>query len=63
MTKGQLEHVRDNHITCVDCDTDYPEQIGFFAERTGKATCNEHEIDKCPWCRPDSKPWMYGRGA
>ena len=31
--------------------------------KKGKAFCNGHEINLCPTCRPDSKPWTNGRGA
>lgn len=42
-------------VECVTCGTTYPVM-------DGKTWCNSHIITKCPWCRPDSKPWQNGRG-
>lgn len=42
---------------CVDCGTTFP---GIGDDDRPK--CNGHTIDKCPWCRPGSKPWTKGRG-
>jgi hypothetical protein len=39
------------YFRCRDCHTDY-----------AAARCNGRQIDLCPWCRPDSKPWTNGRG-
>ena len=52
---GELKPIPGEYRQCVDCSTTYPE-IGPVA------MCNGHQIDKCPWCRPDSKPWVHGRG-
>ena len=41
---------------CVDCGTLYPVLIG-------RIRCNGTTIYLCPWCRPDSRPWRYGRGG
>ena len=40
---------------CIECQTIYP-------VLNGRVMCNGHKITKCPWCRPDSKAWKYGRG-
>lgn len=58
-------------VRCVNCATEYP-----ILERTNYETCiqdgaiittrspscNRHDIDQCPFCREDSKPWTNGRG-
>lgn len=44
-----------DYFRCVDCGTEFP-------EIDGSASCNGHKISRCPWCRPDSKPWTAGRG-
>lgn len=41
---------------CLDCGTTFP-MIG------GLIMCNGHSIAVCPWCRPDTKPWIAGRGV
>lgn len=41
---------------CLKCDTMYPKINGHIM-------CNGEIIEKCPFCRSDSKPWKYGRGA
>lgn len=46
------------YFRCVECSTDYPRVIG-----TWRASCNGHDIVLCPWCREDSAPGKYGRGA
>lgn len=38
---------------CIDCGTEFPD---------AETQCNGHQIGRCPWCRPDSKPWVNGRG-
>jgi len=60
---------------CVDCGSEFPvldhvptSYSGFVASveyelRDGTPSCNGHKITLCPWCRPDSKQFMYGRGA
>jgi len=40
---------------CIDCGTEY-------LHLDNKTICNGKEITRCPWCRPDSKPWTNGRG-
>lgn len=51
----KLAHQMYDYFRCVDCGTEFP-QIG------GSASCNGRKIARCPWCRPDSKPWTAGRG-
>lgn len=43
---------------CIDCKTEF---FGYI--NRDNPDCNGVEIDLCPWCRPDSKPWKNGRGA
>lgn len=47
---------------CEDCKTSYPEFIPGKELDEGLAWCNGHQITLCPWCRPDSQPWKWGRG-
>jgi len=47
---------RYEYFRCVDCGTDYPAVNGFAP------SCNHHEISRCPYCSPTSKPWTNGRG-
>lgn len=62
--KGELTYVGAHTIgkhkvydiyKCNECGTEYP-------VLDGKIMCNGDEIDLCPWCREDSKPWCNGRG-
>ena len=47
---------RVNMVKCGDCNTTF---IGF----PNMFRCNGHNmLDRCPWCRPDSRPWGMGRG-
>lgn len=48
---------------CIDCNTIYPPVGSVAASVLGLAMCNGHPINVCPWCRPDSRPWMNGRGV
>ena len=41
---------------CEDCNT------VFEVKLDGKIRCNGTIIQLCPWCRPDTRPWQYGRG-
>lgn len=41
---------------CVDCGSRYRKASD------GHIKCNDANITLCPWCRPDSKPFKYGRG-
>lgn len=43
---------------CAECKTLYR-----GADRHGMAHCNGVVIAACPWCRPDSTPWRWGRGS
>ena len=45
-----------NFRTCDTCQTIFP------ILRYGVAWCNGQVINRCPWCRPDSRPWKAGRG-
>lgn len=62
-TTGTLEYggtgksgiVEYDYMRCVDCGEEYPIV-------RGAAMCNGHTINKCPYCRPDSVPWKFGRG-
>lgn len=49
---------------CVDCGTEFPEikNLEVFPP-TVAIKCNDADINLCPWCRPDSKPWTNGRGV
>ncbi len=60
MTTGELEYVAGFQYECVDCHTTYPMNHDIKVKE--KASCNGHKISLCPWCRPDSKPWLAGRG-
>lgn len=40
---------------CVDCGT------GYHIDSQGRVKCNGSVILRCPWCRPDSRPWTNGR--
>lgn len=42
-------------MRCYECGASYP-------VIDGQAKCNGAAITKCPYCRPDSEPWKYGRG-
>lgn len=62
-TTGELKPMHGStYYSCVDCKTTYPAADGLIAEISKLAMCNSHPIKVCPWCRPDSKPWMNGRG-
>jgi len=52
-TTGKLV---ETQYQCVDCGT------MFHVTGHGRIVCNGIVIARCPWCRPDSKPWEYGRG-
>jgi len=57
-TIGVREIFRNNSFEffeCNNCKTVYP-------EIEGQIKCNGEAITKCPWCRPDSRPWLFGRG-
>jgi len=43
-------------FVCIDCGTMYRK------DEVHGIQCNGASITKCPWCRPDSKPWKNGRG-
>ena len=45
-----------DYYECVDCHTLYRKPDNQPIQ------CNGHNIALCPWCRPDSKPWINGRG-
>lgn len=51
IVKGEPEH----YFMCKECKTVFP-------MIDGEIKCNGYITDQCPWCRPDSKPWTYGRG-
>ena len=63
MTTGKLKSIGRHRfglktlyfVQCIDCDTIYP-------EINGTVKCNGHIINKCPWCRSDTKPCENGRG-
>jgi hypothetical protein len=67
MTTGQLKPDKKHRslFVCVDCNTTYPE-IMYFDRIDDRVKwgirCNGHTITLCPWCKPDSKPWINGRG-
>ena len=61
-TTGELKQMWSIYYSCVDCGTIYPAAEGLVAEISELAMCNGYSIKLCPWCRPDSKPWMKGRG-
>lgn len=42
-------------VYCIDCETAY-----IVCEY--RITCNGQVILQCPWCRPDSAPWIHARG-
>ncbi|TYO96742.1 hypothetical protein EDC39_11230 [Geothermobacter ehrlichii] len=46
-----------NYRTCPECGTDFP-----LDARRGIPRCNGVLINRCPWCREDSRPWRNGRG-
>lgn len=58
-TTGKLEYTMGMHYECVDCGTSFP--INENGE-PNTLLCNDFVITLCPWCRPDSKPYHYGRG-
>lgn len=64
MTTGELIEGAKGWMKCVDCGTQYPilEYMDNGEIKEG-IRCNGHTIELCPWCRPDSMPWMHGRGA
>lgn len=55
--RQQLGYATIEHYKCVDCETTYP-----ASSSDAIAVCNSIEIDLCPYCRPDSKPFTHGRG-
>ena len=44
------------NMVCLDCRTQFHVDIQL------KPVCNGAQIELCPWCREDSKPWKNGRG-
>ena len=46
------------YFKCVDCDAGFAK-----GPLNNYILCNQNKITVCPWCRPDTKPNMYGRGA
>ena len=55
--QGRLGAVMYYWSECVDCKTTYPS-----SDEAMSPSCNGHRISLCPFCRPDSAPWKYGRG-
>lgn len=53
---GKVSWVWYEILECVDCKTQYTRLPGSLL------TVNGHTTGRCPWCRPDSAPWKYGRG-
>lgn len=50
---------------CVDCQANYTALHTWAANGEwirGPLTVNGYATHLCPWCRPDSAPWKYGRG-
>lgn len=62
VTLGRLLRTGEFSKRCEDCDRKF--SIVVKASGNGYVTVsNGVEIEYCPYCRPDTEPWKFGRNA
>lgn len=61
-TNARMGYLWVNIWQCGGCRTDYT-QLTSLLDGPEPLTVNGYVTELCPWCRSDSAPWAFGRGA